>query len=217
MGSNMQKLSSHTMWLKLLSGSLLSVGLMSGCATMPKQPPTFANLGKFEQYQLNTAIFRIRFIGDPNMSQGTAEEIALVKAAKTTLDAGYRYFYVLNESKVPQTRRTVVYPNTFYNSPWYGSPYGGSYRSRSPFYDSQFRNSPFYNQGWGWNDPYYQSTVYNLDPVDVSYTIKCSNTSSADNEEFDATLIMSSLGAKYYLNAGGSPRMIPQETQKAAK
>lgn len=197
----MQKLSRNTVWHLLLSGSVLAASLISGCASMPKQPPSFANLGKFEQYQLNTAIYRIRFIGSPQMSQGSAEEIALVKAAKTTLDAGYRYFYVLNESKAPQTRRTVVYPDAFFNSSWYGSY--GSYRSHSPFH-----NSPFRNQGWGWNDPFYQGTVYNLDPVDVSYTIKCSNNASADNEEFDAKLIMSSLGAKYYLNANGSPRLI---------
>lgn len=210
----MSKLLNTKWWSVILRASVLTVGLISGCATTPKQAPTFANLGQFEQYQLNTAIYRIRFIGDPNMSQGTAEEIALVKAAKTTLDAGYRYFYVLNESKAPQTRRTVVYPEPFSNAPWYG-PYG-SYRSRSPFYNSPFNNSPFYNQGWGWNDPYYQGTVYNLDPVDISYTIKCSNTSSADNEAFDATLIMSSLGRKYFLDTNGTPRVLQQPVPEVA-
>ena len=200
--------SRHILWPMLLSGSLLAMGLISGCATTPTQPPTFASLGSFEQFQLNTAIFRIRFIGEPSMSQGTAEEIALVKAAKTTLDAGYRYFYVLHESQAPQPRRTVILPDPLSHNPWYG-PYG-SYRSRSPF-----NNSPFYNQGWGWNDPYYQGTVYHLDPVDVSYTIKCSNTASADHEEFDAKLIMSSLGAKYYLETDGAPRIIkPVNLQK---
>ena len=203
--------SRHRLCALLLSAGLLATGFISGCATMPTQPPSFASLGQFEQYQLNTAIFRIRFIGDPNMSQGSAEEIALVKAAKTTLDAGYRYFYVLKESKTPQTRRSVVYPDAFAYSPWYGSPYG-LHRSHASFYDSQFRNSPFYNQGWGWNDQFYQGTVYNLDPVDVSYTIKCSKTSSTDNEEFDARLIMSSLGAKYYLDANGNPRVMAAVT-----
>lgn len=168
---------------------LLAVSLISGCATTPRQPPSFANLGQFEQYQLNTAIFRIRFVGDPNMSQGTAEEIALVKAAKTTLDAGYRYFYVLNESKAPRNRRTLVYPDTFYSSPWYG-PYA-PYRARWPYYQ-------------GWNDPFYHATVYNLDPVDISYTIKCSHQPSAQQEEFDARLIVSTLGAKYYLSPDSS-------------
>ncbi len=195
----MHKSFSHSYLRPLLWGTgLLVAGLISGCATTPKQPPTFANLGQFEQYQLNTAIFRIRFIGDPNMSQGTAEEIALLKAAKTTLDAGYRYFYVLNETKAPPTRRTVIYPDAFSGSPWYGP-----YRSRWPYY----------NQGW--NDPFYHATVYNLDPVDVSYTIKCSNTPSAQNEEFDAKLIVSSLGAKYYLHTdtSASPQTTPQKLQ----
>lgn len=194
----------------LLSASLLATGLISGCATLPKQPPSFANLGHFEQYQLNTAIYRIRFIGSPDMSQGTAEEIALLQAAKTTMDAGYRYFYVLSDGTGQhQPRRAVVYPDAFSSSAWYGNPYGLRH-SRHPFY-----NSPFYHQGWGWNDPFYSATVVNIDPVDVSYTIKCSKTSSTNNEEFDAQLILSSLGPKYFLNADGTARIMqPTMAQK---
>lgn len=178
----------------LLLTSLLSGLLFTGCVTLPRQPPSFASLGKFEQYQLNTAIFRVRFVGDPDMSRGTAEEIALLKAAKTTVDAGYRYFYVLDQSKEPQSRRTVVYPDV-YGRPWFG-PYG-PYRSRWPYY------------GYGWpDDPFYGGVAYNIDPVEVSYTIKCSTTTSATGEEFDAKLILSSLGPKYYLNPDGSPYII---------
>ncbi|XID74866.1 hypothetical protein ACF3NA_10220 [Alkanindiges sp. WGS2144] len=175
----------------------LLIAALAGCASISRQPPSFASLGQFEQYQLNTAIFRIRFVGDPNMSPGVAEEIALLKAAKTALDHDYRYFYVLSETKTPKLRRTVVYPGSFAGSPWYGP-----YHSRWPHY------------GWGWNDPFYDSVVYNVDPVEISYTIKCSTTPSAQHEEFDARLIMASLGSKYYLNPDGSPRVMTPENNQ---
>lgn len=187
--------------IKLAMTSLTAGFILSGCVMAPPAPKSFASLGQFEQYQLNSAIYRVRFTGDPDMSAATAEEIALLKAAKTTLDAGYRYFMVLDQSKSAPSRRTIVYPDPLYagwNSPaWYGG----------------YRNRPYYNRGWyGWNDPLYEGVVYNLDPVDVSYTIKCANTASQKGEEFDARLIMSSLGAKYYLNADGTPRVIINPT-----
>jgi hypothetical protein len=173
--------------IKLLTiGSVcLSLLLLSGCVMSPAKPRAFASLGQFEQYQLNTAIFRVSFRGDPDMSQGTAEEITLLKTAKTTVEAGYRYFSVVNESK-PRPRRTVVYPDY--------PPFGFYGHRRWPY--------GFYN------DPFYSSTVYNIDPVEVSYTIHCSKAPSSQKDEFDAQLILASLGPKYYLNADGSARVI---------
>lgn len=176
-----------------LSITALCFGLLlSGCAMTPPKPRTFANLGQFEQYQLNTAIFRVTFRGDPDMSQGIAEEIALLKAAKTTVEAGYRYFSVIDQSK-PRQRRTVVYPDY--------PPFG--------FYGS--RRWPY----GLYNDPFYSSTVYNIDPVEVNYTIHCSKTPSSQKDEFDANLILTSLGPKYYLNANGSARVIEVPQAKA--
>ena len=184
-----------------LAVSGLAALLLSGCVMAPSQPRSFASLGQFEQYQLNTAIYRVRFTGDPDMSAATAEEIALLKAAKTTMDAGYRYFMVLDQGKSAPSRRAVVYSDPF---PGWGGPlWHGPHRARWPYYGSSW-------YGPGWNDPFYEGVVYNLDPVEVSYTIKCSNTASQKGEEFDARLIMTSLGPKYYLNADGTPRVIVQ-------
>lgn len=188
--------------IKLAFTGLAAALLLSACATTPPAPKSFVSLGQFEQYQLNTAIYRVRFTGKPDMSAATAEEIALLKAAKTTLDAGYRYFIVLDQSKSAPSRRAVVYPDGLYDG-WNSPAWYGGYRW------------PYYNRGWyGWNDPFYQGVIYNLDPVEVSYTIKCSNTASQKGEEFDARLIMSSLGAKYYLNADGTPRVIVNPSNK---
>lgn len=194
-----------------ISGTRALAGLtfaliLTSCAIAPPAPKSFANLGKFEQYQLNTAIFRVRFSGDADMSPATAEEIALLKAAKTTLDAGYRYFQVIDQSKPAAVGRRVVYTDPFARAWGWPSAYGyGGYRSRWGYY----------NSGWGWpNDPFYQGVGYAIDPVEVSYTIKCSNAPSQKGEEFDARLIMASLGHKYYLNADGTPRVMPQATMQ---
>lgn len=192
----------HALSIKLAVTGLAAALLLGGCAMVPPKLQSFASLGQFEQYQLNTAIYRVRFTGDPDMSAATAEEIALLKAAKTTLDAGYRYFVVLDQSKSAPSRRTVVYPDHLAAPNWYGPSWYGPYGLHSRW--------PYHRHGWGWNDPFYEGVVYNLDPVEVSYTIKCSNTASQKGEEFDARLIMSSLGPKYYLNADGTPRVMVQ-------
>lgn len=183
----------------LLIGSVLSSAILGGCAMTPPKPKTFATLGQYEQYQLNTAIFRITFKGDPDMPQGMAEEIALLKAAKTTVDNGFRYFQVLDSSK-PSQRQRVYYPAPMFDGPPFGYYGRYGYRGGWPYYGMY--NDPFFNE----------PVVYNVDPVEVSYTISCSKTPSTAHDEFDAKLILASLGPKYYLNADGTPRIIEPVT-----
>lgn len=185
---------------RLLSVALLAL-LLSACAFAPPKPRSFNQLGKFEQYQLNQATFRVSFSGDPDMPQSRAEEIILLKAAKATVEAGYRFFHVVEQSQPQQPRRTVVYPD--YPPGFYS---GWGYRRWG-------------YAGYPWADPFYGATVYNLDPVEISYTIACSNTPSEQRDEFDAKLILQSLGPKYHLNPDGSARPIepPAPVQAPAK
>jgi hypothetical protein len=174
---------------RLFSVALLSL-IVSACAFAPPKPKSFNQLGKFEQYQLNQATFRVSFSGDPDMPQSRAEEIILLKAAKATVEAGYRFFHVVEQSQPqPQPRRSVVYPD--YPPGFY---HGYGYRR--------------WGYGYPWGDPFYAATVYNLDPVEISYTIACSNTPSEQRDEFDAKLILQSLGPKYHLNPDGSAHPI---------
>lgn len=177
--------------MKYLSLSLLfsTALLFAGCATTPAKPRTFDQLGQFSSYALNHQTFRIGFQGSPNMNYGMAEEIALVKAAQTTVQNGFRYFKVLddpsNRSQQPP-RQAVIYPNR----PAY-YPYG--------FY----RRSPAF-----WPDPFYDMPqVINIDPVQVSYTIECyKEQKNIPDSAFDARLILSSIGQKYGLDANGQIR-----------
>ena len=102
---------------------------IAGCASAPKQPLTFDQLGQFAAYPLNSQSYRISFQARPNLSYATAEEITLVKAAQTTLNQGFSHFKVLDDpsNRAQQApRQAVVYSSSHYY------PYG--FYSRRPYY-----------------------------------------------------------------------------------
>ncbi|WP_130803910.1 CC0125/CC1285 family lipoprotein [Acinetobacter ihumii] len=175
-----------------LSLALMTALVMTGCATTPKKPRTFDQLGQFATYALNNQTYRISFKADPNMSYGTAEEITLVKSAQATLQNGFRFFKVIddpsNQTQKPP-RQAVVYSS----SPSY-YPYG--YYRRHPAF---------------WPDPFYDMPqVVNIDPVEVAYSIRCyKDQKSAPQDAFDAQLILQSLGKKYGLSPSGEV-LLPQ-------
>lgn len=166
--------------------AIAAVTLFSGCATTPSQPRTFDQLGHFSTTPLNTQTYRVSFQGGSNISFGTAEEIALLKSAQTTVLNGFQFFKVMddpsNRSQQPP-RQAVVYP-----APMYPYGYGYGYR-RFPGYADPFYNMP---------------QVVNVDPVQVSYTIQCfKDKKAAPNDAFDARLILQSLGQKYGVSSTG--------------
>lgn len=164
---------------------LVAAIALSGCATTPKQPRTFDQLGSFASYPLNRSSYRISFQADSKTSYGTAEEITLLKAAQTTVLNGFRYFKVLDDP----SNRTQKPPRqaVIYSSPSY-----------YPYYYS--RRHPMF-----WPDPFYDvPQVVTLDPVEVSYSIECyKDAKTAPQDAFDAYLILQSLGQKYGLSPSG--------------
>lgn len=179
--------------MKYLSLCVMLVGTLvfSGCATTPHAPRTFNQLGQFSTYPLNQNTFRVSFKASPNMNYGTAEEITLLKAAQVTVQKGFRYFTVLQDpsNQLQKPPRQAV----IYSAPDFYPP--GFYRRFPGF----------------WSDPFYDSPrVVNLDPIEVSYSISCTQTQSGDNKNaFDARLILGSLGQKYGLSPNGEV-LVPQ-------
>lgn len=170
--------------LKLLfigAGLSLMLGL-AGCASTPAKQRNFHDLGQFSVYPMNQQTYRITFKSDRDIRFGQAEEIALLKAAQTTIQQGFRYFKVLNDpSNLQQKpRREVIYtPPPIYYGGYYGRRHGGFF---GPYFDLQF--------------PYY----YESDPVEVSYTIECyKNDKTMPADAFDALLIFQTLGQQYGL------------------
>lgn len=157
---------------------------LSGCASTPTKPRTFDQLGQFSTTPLNQQTYRINFKALPNMSFGTAEEIALLKSAQTTVQHGFQFFKVIddpsNRTQQPP-RQAVVYPTPMYN------PYG--YYRRGPF---------------AWPDPFYDAPYsVTVESAQVAYTIHCYKEKEAPSDAFDARLILQSLGQKYGLSTTG--------------
>lgn len=158
----------------------LCLSLMLGaCATTPKQPKSFDQIGQFNTYPLNAQSYRISFQAPSSMSYATAEEMVLVKSAQTTVQHGFQFFKVLNSSSqnTQATRQTVIYPTPMY-SPYY---------YRHPFYD------PFY----------YPTRVVEVEPIQIAYHIEMFKESKQPNDAFDARLILQSLGQKYGVSSTG--------------
>ncbi|MQW91845.1 hypothetical protein GFH30_00395 [Acinetobacter wanghuae] len=180
-------------WILGLAAAAV-IGL-SGCASTPTKPRTFDQLGQFSTTPLNQQTYRVSFKALPNMSFGTAEEIALLKSAQTTVQQGFQFFKVIddpsNRTQQPP-REAVVYPAPRYHS--YGYYRRGAFAWPDPFYDAP-----------------YSVTV---DPAQVAYTIQCYKEKQAPSDAFDARLILQSLGQKYGLGPTGEV-LQPQTTTPA--
>ena len=165
--------------------SLVALLGLTACASTPPKPLSFDQLGQFSSYPLNAKNYRIAYQAASNMSYGTAEEIALVHAARTTLQQGYQFFKVIDDPSnrsQKEPRKAVVYSN----SPMLYPP-------------NFYRRYPGF-----WYDPFYdQPRVVTIDPTEVSYSIECYKQGSAPNDAFDARLILQSLGQKYGVSPSG--------------
>lgn len=175
-------------------GVIAVLGL-SGCASIPSKPLSFDQLGQFNTTPLNQNSYRVSFGARPNMSFGTAEEIALVKSAQITAQQGFQYFKVVEDpSNRPQkpARQAIVYPTTMY------APYG--YYRRSPY---------------AWSHPFYDAPYsVTVEPAQVSYTIQCFKEKQQPNDAFDARLILQSLGQKYGVGTSGNLLTPELQSQK---
>lgn len=194
--------------IKIIQGLTISIVLATlvGCASTPKQPRTFNQLGQFQEIPLNQNSYRIGFRTHLDASFGYAEEVALLKSAQVTVQQGFDSFKVIDDptnrlNQQQQQRQTVVYPSR---------PYYSSYGFYDRFYD------PFYHPYW--HDPFYDTPyVVNVDPIEVAYTIQMFKTDMAPADAFDARRILQAIGQKYGLRPDGSviTPTPPQNTQDA--
>lgn len=180
--------------IKIIQALTISIVLATlvGCASTPKQPRTFNQLGQFQEIPLNENSYRIGFRTHPDASYGYAEEVTLLKSAQVTVQQGFDAFKVIddptNRTNQQQQRQTVVYPSR---------PYYSSFGFHDRFYD------PFYRPYW--HDPFFDTPyVVNVDPVEVAYTIQMFQSNMAPSDAFDARRILEAIGGKYGLRADGS-------------
>jgi hypothetical protein len=175
--------------------------LLTGCSTM--QERTFASVGHFEQFQLNDALFRVSYVGNGYTRQSDAEEIALLQSARVALQHGYRYFQItddLSASRVIPPTRAVVSFDVYGGGPLYQQN-GVVYRGRTAY--DRFYGNGLYDD---WSFP---------TRIQVNYTIACSQTQSTDKRQFDAQIILKTLGPKYNLNPDGSEKNQPSTSRSS--
>jgi len=169
----------------------LSALLITGCASL--QHRSFSSLGQFEDFQLNDELYRVRYVGNGYTSQSEAEQIALVQAARITVQNGYRYFSVVEDGSVSR----VVPQQRAWNAGL--GVYGG--------YGSGYYYPYSHNGGWYLHDRFQSAYFSNwdfMDRVQVNYTIAVTKTKSNQQTQFDAQTILRSLGTRYRLNPDGS-------------
>ena len=179
------------MMLRRLLLVALSVLILSRCASL--QYRSFSSLGQFEDFQLNDELFRVRYVGNGYTSQSEAEQIALVQAARITLQNGFRYFAVVEDGSVSR----VVPQQRAWNAGL--GVYGG--------YGSGYYYPYAYNSGWYLHDRFQSIYISNwdfMDRVQVNYTIAVTKIKSNQQVQFDAQTILRSLGTRYRLNPDGS-------------
>lgn len=179
--------------------------LLTGCSTMQERP--FASLGHFEQFQLNDALFRVSYVGNGYTRQSDAEEITLLQAARVSLQHGYRYFQITDD---PSTSKVVPSGRTIVGFDVYGG--GPLYANNGFFYRGPTAYDRFYGSGWygmGYDDWSFPTRIQ------VNYTIACSQTQSTDKRQFDAQIILKTLGPKYNLNPDGSEKNPPTTSRSS--
>lgn len=179
----------------------LSALLLTSCASL--QQRSFSSLGQFEDFQLNDQLYRVRYVGNGYTSQSEAEQIALVQAARITIQNGFRYFTVVEDGSVSR----VVPQQRAWNAGI--GVYGG--------YGSGYYYPYSHNGGWYLHDRFQSAYFSNwdfMDRVQVNYTIAVTKTKSNQQTQFDASTILRSLGSRYRLNPDGSEAQRGTNTTK---
>jgi len=103
--------------LLLLFASGFSLWLLSGCATTYQQK---GFTGGYSETQLAPDVFRVNFAGNAHTSSERAQDFALLRAAELSLERGFRYFALLDESSSSKLS-TFTTPGSAYTT---GSVYG---------------------------------------------------------------------------------------------
>ncbi len=98
----------------LLFASGFSLWFLSGCATSYQQK---GFTGGYSETQLAPDVFRVNFQGNGYTSSERAQDFALLRAAELSLERGFRYFALLDETDL-HTRTNISYLQATYGTPW---------------------------------------------------------------------------------------------------
>jgi hypothetical protein len=111
----------------LLLASGFPLWFLSSCATSYQQK---GFTGGYSETQLAPDVFRVNFEGNGYTSSERAQDFALLRAAELSLERGFKYFALLDESSSSKLS-TLTTPGSAYTT---GSAYGsGNYATYSGY------------------------------------------------------------------------------------
>ncbi len=154
---------------------LFGVTFACGCAT-PYQSSGLC--GGYSETQLAPDVFRISFRGNGYTSGERAQNLALLRAAEVTLDHGYKYFILVDESN-SQSLSTVTTP-------------GSSYTTGSAYIHG---NQATYSGHTTYTPP----QTYTVSKPKTGLLIQCLKEPPEVARAFNAAFLVESLKAKYNL------------------
>ena len=112
-------------FLLLIGG--FSLLLLGGCATSYQQK---GFSGGYSETQLAPDVFRVNFAGNAYTSSERAQDFALLRAAELSLERGFRYFALLDESSSSKLSTFTTLGSAYTTGSAYGS---GSYATYSGY------------------------------------------------------------------------------------
>jgi hypothetical protein len=161
------------MKLALLLASGFSLWVLSGCATSYQQK---GFTGGYSETQLAPDVFRVNFQGNGYTSSERAQDFALLRAAELSLERGFKYFALLDETSSSKLS-TFTTSGTAYTT---GSAYGsGSYATYSGY------------------TTYTPGQTYLISKPHTEILVRGFTNKPADIYTFDADFLQQSLKRKY--------------------
>ena len=159
----------------LLFASGFSLWLLSGCATSYQQKRF---TGGYSETQLAPDVFRVNFAGNGYTSSDRAQDFALLRAAELSLERGFGYFALLDESSSSKFS-TFTTPGSAYTT---GSAYSSG-------------NSATYSG----HTTYTPGQTYLISKPRTGILIRGFTSKPNDIYTFDAQFLQQSLKRKYNL------------------
>jgi hypothetical protein len=107
--------------IRSVLASALAIGI-SACATSTPYQPAHHGLGYSEQ-RLETNRYKIMFAGNAETPRRVVETYLLYRAAEVTLQNGYDYFVLTDQSTDKETSYTQTFSGGFGSYAWYPYSY----------------------------------------------------------------------------------------------
>ena len=118
--------------LLLVSGFLL--WFLSGCATSYQQK---GFTGGYSETQLAPDVFRVNFAGNGYTSSDRAQDFALLRAAELSLERGFRYFALLDESSSNELSTFTTTGSAYTTGSVHGSGNSATYSGHTTYTPGQ--------------------------------------------------------------------------------